>query len=373
MEKAIKILVIMPLAAFLVWSGPHLFGYESVPLLKGKVHFLNKENISLIQKIDRARKEFQKTRQGNTYFTGYIFQSRDNIRMGGNGKPSEPFIVSTKNSRIKLQSQFKWSEKSSKSLSIDNGAEPAGIIFLHKILKNNVDIVAAHLIDLERNYEFQEEPIYWLGNANTEESFGFLEDSFESGNDDLQKTLVFIISLHDSTKTYDFLRRVALGTYSKKIRENAIFWLGNYKDQKSLDYLKEIYKKEKDTKLRKQIIFALSLSDRKESVTEMIKIAKTSDNPQVRKNAIFWLGQKASKESIETLGDIVKESSENIEVKKSAVFAISQLPREKAVPMLIDIARTNKSAKVRKNAIFWLGETGDEEALKFFEEILLKK
>jgi len=60
-------------------------------------------------------------------------------------------------------------------------------------------------------------------------------------------------------------------------------------------------------------------------------------------------------------------------VKKSAVFAISQLPAEKGVPMLIDIAKTNKSPSVRKNAIFWLGQKDSREALKFFEEILLKK
>jgi HEAT repeat protein len=41
--------------------------------------------------------------------------------------------------------------------------------------------------------------------------------------------------------------------------------------------------------------------------------------------------------------------------------------------MLIDIAKTNKNPKVRKQAIFWLGQTGAPEALKFFEDILLKK
>ena len=33
----------------------------------------------------------------------------------------------------------------------------------------------------------------------------------------------------------------------------------------------------------------------------------------------------------------------------------------------------NKNPKVQKQAIFWLGQKDDEAALKFFEEILLKK
>ena len=93
----------------------------------------------------------------------------------------------------------------------------------------------------------------------------------------------------------------------------------------------------------------------------------------MRKQAIFWLGQKASKEATKTLTEVVESDEEDDELKKSAVFALSQLPNDQSVPMLIKIAKTNQSPSVRKNAIFWLGQTGDEEALKFFEDILLKK
>ncbi len=37
---------------------------------------------------------------------------------------------------------------------------------------------------------------------------------------------------------------------------------------------------------------------------------------------------------------------------------------------LIEVARTNKNRAVRKQAIFWLGQSNDARALKFFEEIL---
>ena len=58
------------------------------------------------------------------------------------------------------------------------------------------------------------------------------------------------------------------------------------------------------------------------------------------------------------------------EVKKKAVFALSQLPHDQAVPELIRVARTNRNAEVRKQAIFWLGQTRDPRALAFIEEIL---
>ena len=93
----------------------------------------------------------------------------------------------------------------------------------------------------------------------------------------------------------------------------------------------------------------------------------------MRKQAIFWLGQKASEECIKALKNVIDDTHEETKVKESAVFAISQLPKDKSVPLLIKIARTNKNLKVKKQAIFWLGQKDDDAALKFFEEILLKK
>lgn len=58
------------------------------------------------------------------------------------------------------------------------------------------------------------------------------------------------------------------------------------------------------------------------------------------------------------------------EVREHAVFAISQLPRERAVPLLIDLVKNHKRPAVRKRAMFWLAQTGDQRALDLIEEIL---
>jgi HEAT repeat protein len=42
------------------------------------------------------------------------------------------------------------------------------------------------------------------------------------------------------------------------------------------------------------------------------------------------------------------------------------------VPLLIQVARNNKNPAVRKQAIFWLGQTNDPRAARFFEEVLLR-
>ncbi len=59
-------------------------------------------------------------------------------------------------------------------------------------------------------------------------------------------------------------------------------------------------------------------------------------------------------------------------MKKRAVFALSQLPKDEGIPLLIKIAKTNRNPAVRKQAMFWLGQSKDPRALDFFAEVLVK-
>jgi HEAT repeat protein len=91
----------------------------------------------------------------------------------------------------------------------------------------------------------------------------------------------------------------------------------------------------------------------------------------MRSDALFWLGQRAGAQAVSAIAEAI-ERDPDTEVKTKAVFALSQLPKDDGVPKLIEVARNNKNAAVRKQAMFWLGQSNDPRALKFFEEVLLK-
>jgi hypothetical protein len=351
-------------------SMPAVTGDTEV-VLKGKVHYLDKEDLSLAKKMDRATQEFKKAGKGDAFFTGYAFLSRHQLRQGSFDDESRSYVITVDEDKIRRKRAYKT--KSGETSSLEEGNEAVGLVMLHKVSGRTTQIADVELIDLDNTYEFNDMPLYWFGKVENDDSFRYLSDKFESGDYTVRKNLLFIISSHAHPQVYDFLHGVALGNYETKVRENAIFWLGNHKDERSFKDLKEIYAKVDETKLKKQVVFAYQMSDKTEAVKELVRIAKSEDDQKIRKEAIFWLGQKASEESVKLLKDVVNDIDEDTKVKESAVFAISQLPSEKSVPMLIDIARTNKNPKVKKQAIFWLGQKDDDAALKFFEEILLKK
>jgi hypothetical protein len=348
-----------------VLSAP---GFASEVSFTGKVIRLDKENLTLEKKFDRAFNEFKKGKKGDAYFTGYIFLSRHDIQFGDEGT-SDSYRIYVDEANLKVRRRQK--EGLTSRTNTDKEDTPVGIIFLHDGL--NGKIVDLNQIDLTKTYAIEDFPLYWFGQVDNDESFGFFTAQFEKAEVQIQDEFIFFIGSHVHPEAGNFLRDVALGSYPSKARENAIFWLGSNKYDKSLTYLKEIYKKEESSKLREKVIFSLYLLGADAAVKELIDIARNDENSKVRKQAIFWLGQRASEESVKALKGVIDDTKEETSVKESAVFAISQLPKDKSVPMLIQIAKSNQNPKVRENAIFWLGQKDGEEALKFFEEILLKK
>ena len=155
--------------------------------------------------------------------------------------------------------------------------------------------------------------------------------------------------------------------------QQAAFAIGISKDSGAISTLQNLYTSVTHRDVKEQIIFAASINEDKDAaVNFLIDVAGKDNDHESRKKAIFWLGQKAGERSLNALKDTLDSADADTEVQKQAVFAISQRSKDESVPLLIKIAKTHANPAVRKQAIFWLGQTGDERALDFFKEILLK-
>lgn len=108
----------------------------------------------------------------------------------------------------------------------------------------------------------------------------------------------------------------------------------------------------------------------------LLEVAKDRDtrSRSTRHDAMFWLSRFASGKAAGHDNDPFFEpderTSEDEDVKVHAVFVLSQLPRREGIPALLDLARTHPSWRVRTQAMFWLGQSGDERALELFESVL---
>ncbi len=154
----------------------------------------------------------------------------------------------------------------------------------------------------------------------------------------------------------------------RDLRRDAAFWLGAARGDAGAAVVERLARDDADDDFREHLTFVLTLiGDR--GIDTLITLAKRDASSKVRGQALFWLGQKAGQRAVATLEGAIVDDPDR-EVRKKAVFSLSQLPKDEGVPKLIAVARTHRDPEVRKQAMFWLGQSGDERAVRFFEDVL---
>ncbi len=122
---------------------------------------------------------------------------------------------------------------------------------------------------------------------------------------------------------------------------------------------------------RSGALAALAMHRDEIAVPALLSLARQDPSAKLRGDALFWLAQTAGRKVAADITAAI-DNDPDTEVKKRAVFALSQLPKDEGVPLLINVAKTNQNPAVRKQAMFWLGQSKDPRALQFFEQILGK-
>jgi HEAT repeats len=157
-----------------------------------------------------------------------------------------------------------------------------------------------------------------------------------------------------------------------------VTWLENVSADDSAAWLASIVNgpnadsRDRFNRVTKPAITALGMHEGTAASRALVAIARNHPMPATRNDALFWLSQRAG-DSL-AAGAIAEaiEKDPDTDVRKRAVFALSQLPKDEGIPKLIDVAKNNRNAVVRQQAMFWLGQSNDPRALKFFEDVLLK-
>ena len=147
--------------------------------------------------------------------------------------------------------------------------------------------------------------------------------------------------------------------------------LGAIPAEEAVEYLLGLAERGPES-VGKDAIFPVVAADTDPVHPQLLRLARNEAVPdETRRGAIFWLSQQAGDAITRGLGELVEDEREDLGVREHVVFALSQRPPEEAIPALLRVARTNPEPRLRKQALFWLGQTGDPRALEIFEEILL--
>jgi hypothetical protein len=163
-------------------------------------------------------------------------------------------------------------------------------------------------------------------------------------------------------------------TWVGPLRERYTPDLGRVSASEAARYLLTIAARGGPAASAKAIMGAV-LADSAEVWPSLLAIARDTETRSkgTRREAALWLSRFASGVVAGRRNDPFVEhesASEDEELKSQAVFVLSQLRHNAGVPDLLEVARTNKSPRVRSQALFWLGQSDDVRAIDLFETVL---
>lgn len=353
--------------------------------------FINVEGSDLRAKIEAAVKRARSGSQSSPFWVAYSFDVRPGVAVDAQ------------------LNEFRGTTSDFSGTTISMGTSSGrmvetrnlGVFMLYEANGNSITRVEIYNLDRPREYSGYQ--VYWLGRAGNEESLNHLKGLVETNQSSrVAEHSILAIGLHDDHRVPVLLKELFRNHKAEKVRSSAIFWLGQIggeqafladvardeqesvevrknavfaigvsKDANALATLKSLYGSISNREVRRHTIFAASINQSKdEAVDFLIKIVTSDADMEARKQALFWLGQKAGERSLEALGDVASSDNAQTEVQEAAIFAISRRPKDESIPMLINIAKTHRKADVRKQAIFWLSQSGDQRAIDFFKELL---
>jgi len=215
-------------------------------------------------------------------------------------------------------------------------------------------------------------PFHWLTNAKLAESVALLSGyATRPDGQRLHDGAMHALAQHAGTEAESALETLALSGPSVETRKRAVFWLGGSRGKRGFDVASRVMREDPNEKVREHAIFAVSRSREAAAVPAIIRAAKEDKVAHVRGQALFWLAERAAREAIGPIRASI-DSDPETEVKKKAVMALSRIANGEGIPALIQVAQKNQNPVVRKQAMFWLGQSKDPRAVRYFEEVLAK-
>lgn len=219
--------------------------------------------------------------------------------------------------------------------------------------------------------QVREAAVFWLSQVKGDEALAALEAILRETDDPkVQERAVFAISQHGSPRALQLLRQAAERPgASRKVREQAIFWIGQNPGAGGAAYLMELYARLDDAELKERAVFSIAQASTEASRRWLMeRVRDTREPTAARKAALFWAGQTGGIPTGELKA--LFGSMPDREMKEQLIFVASQRSDAAAVDFLMDVARTETDARLRERAIFWLGQSKDPRVPEFLLSLI---
>lgn len=220
----------------------------------------------------------------------------------------------------------------------------------------------------------REDAVFWLSQTRSERATEVLEQILlqDAPDDEMQKKAVFSLAQSRSPRAQAVLRDfVRRKDVPEEVRGEAIFWLGQTRDAENQGVLRELFSSLEDPELRDKVVFSIAQQRSPENRAFLLAIAKDRKESVEVRKNALFWAGQSGVPA-KDLAEIYDSAESDVDLRKQVIFVLSQRRDTAAVDKLFDIARKERDPELRKQAVFWLTQTRDPRALKLLEEIINK-
>jgi hypothetical protein len=175
------------------------------------------------------------------------------------------------------------------------------------------------------------------------------------------------LALHAGEAATAALSRFTESGADPELRRDAAFWLGQARGQAGLPRLLELARGNESGDFMRHLAFVLSQSELAPAAAELRRLARQHADPGVRGQALFWMAESSAEGAREEILKVLGQTRDT-ELLHQAVFALSRL--EDGDAALIALIEADYPREAKRQALFWLGQSGSAQALSFLDRYL---
>lgn len=232
------------------------------------------------------------------------------------------------------------------------------------------------VIRTDPDAEVREQGIFWLGQSGGPRAAAALDSILRGSTDEkVQVRAIFALAQMNQPSAGAVLREFAgRAGASREVRDQAVFWLGQSGTPENAQFLQDLYRRESDVRMKERIIFSVSQMARRDQASYgqwLAGIAADAREPMALRKNAIFWAGQSGA----PLAQLVQayDRMPEQEMKEQVIFTLSQRSEREATDKLIAIARGDQNPKLRERAIFWLTQRNDPRVEAILLEILERR
>ena len=322
-----------------------------------RADFVNVDGGSLNDKLDRAVQQFKASRQGETCWVAYHPPVRANANYG-------------------MQN---WTYSDGDGIRLERRDDPAGaaVFLLADLSTGKTVYTRVKTLNINEPYQFENRPVYWLGNVDAGQSLAQLETLLRANQADtseksIVRSILRAISYHDHPRVVTLLEEVAQKEQSYELQRAAIGSLGGIGTKDSLDALDKLFNSASPA-LKKEIVrayrYAGDRANERRVLDRLTALAKSNETIDLRTEAVRRIASFRGDAVADRLFEIYDGLSDTA-LKREILQSVSvgDSANDRVIKRLVTIAKTGNDAELQRAAVRRLGnERGDDHLSELIE------